>query len=334
VAVDANGGIVSVMQKACPLWQGLDKLSVAFEELAEKMPLCDARTHAVTMTGELVDLFPDRETGVRTLIAMARRSCDSRLLIFAGPQGLLTADEVGAEQLPLIASANWLASGLWLAQCFDEGLLIDVGSTTTDLLPFAAGRVLTRGYTDYERLRYDELVYTGIVRTPLSAIAGRIPFRGEWIGLMNERFATAADIYRLVGELPEHADQFPAADGGTKDALGSARRLARMLGLNQESSPAESWISLARSFRERQIARLAAAVELQLSRGVLGSRASLIGAGAGRFLVEAIAQRLDRDYVDLFGIFPVARGNSDFSVADCLPAAAVAHLARRHRWSD
>jgi len=334
VALDTEGNIVAVMQRPCPLWQGLEKLSAAFDELARQIPLCDARAQAVTMTGELVDLFPSREAGVRTLIEAARTYCDARLLIFAGPEGLLTEDEVRAEHLRLIASANWLASGLWLAQHLEQGLLIDVGSTTTDLLPFAAGKVLTRGYTDHERLRYDELVYTGIVRTPLSAIADRIPFDGEWIGLMNEHFATSADVYRLCGDLPEHADQFPAADGGIKDTLGSARRLARMLGRDLESAPIEAWVRLARSFRERQMARIAAAVERQLSRGILGLRPSLIGAGAGRYLVEAIAQRLDLDYIDLLDVFPVSSGNSDFSVADCMPAAAVAHLARRRLWSD
>ncbi|MFO1418626.1 MAG: hydantoinase/oxoprolinase family protein [Methylotetracoccus sp.] len=330
VATSGNGRIAAVAQHPCPLWRGLDRLDLALAELARTLPIQAATTHAVTMTGELADLFPDRCTGVRSLIDKFADFCGAaHLLVFAGPHGLLPAKQLNDQQLEAIASANWYAGGLWAARRLGSGLLIDVGSTTTDLIPFVDGEVAARGYTDCERMRYDELVYSGIVRTPLMAIARRIPFEGVWLSLMNEHFATTADVYRLCGDLPEAADQHPTADGAPKDRSFSARRLARMIGRDAGSAPLSAWTRLAYSFRERQTARIASAGELQYSRPELTGNPPIIGAGVGRFLARAVASRLRLDYLDVDQLSPAIDGSSTFSVADCLPAAAVAELARQ-----
>ena len=75
--------------------------------------------------------------------------------------------------------------------------------------------------------------------------------------------------------------------------------------------------------------RIGEAVELQVSRGVLGEDAPLVGAGIGRFLVSELAQRLGRKYVDFNALFDVSAQADGFDVADCGPAAAVACLAYR-----
>src|SRR4051812_26207955 len=63
--------IVDVAQWPCPLWRGLDQLDVALATARERWPQAwDARTrHVATMTGEMVDLFADREEGVARLAA-------------------------------------------------------------------------------------------------------------------------------------------------------------------------------------------------------------------------------------------------------------------------
>ena len=329
VALDGDGRIAGIVQRACPLWLGLDQLEAAVRSIGAEWPLTTARAHAVTMTGELADNFPDRATGVRAVLERMAGLFEQPLRVFAGTPELLDSRTVSARQLPLIASANWMASAIWLAQRYRDGFLIDIGSTTTDVVPLANGAVRNRGYTDHERLRYDELVYFGIVRTPLMAFAPKVPFGGGWVALMNEHFATAADVFRLSGELPEHADQWPAADQGPKDAVGSARRLARMVGCDLDAAPLAAWVQLAGYFRERLIDRVKAAVEHQsLAMGTDDATWPLIGAGTGRFLVRDVAERLNRPYRDLDADLPSKGGASPFALADCLPSAAVAHLAR------
>jgi probable H4MPT-linked C1 transfer pathway protein len=329
-AVDANGRIAAVAQEPCPLWQGLDRLHAALDRILAGMSPEVRCRHAVTMTGELVDYFADRQEGVAALVrAMAGRCPPGSVSIFAGHDGFLAPEAVGPDEAAKIASANWLASGFWVSASLPEALFLDVGSTTTDILLIHDHQVMNRGYTDYERMRYDELIYTGIVRTPVMALSDRAPFNGEWVGLMAEHFATAADVYRLTGELSEHADQSPTADNGPKTVAGSIRRLARLFGRDADSAPPEHWRLAAEFLRERQIGRIRAGTEIQLSRGLLSDSAPLVGAGVGRFLVRELAGRLKHSYLDFSDLFSMSTPQNEFRAADCAPAAAVACLAIR-----
>ncbi len=320
--------LVSVVQKPCPLWLGLTRFHEAARDILEDFAPSPHCRHAVTMTGELADLFGNREEGVFGLLqALGEHVSKDHIEVFAGTKGFLPANRVNAEDVPTIASANWLATGLYAAARVKGGVLVDIGSTTTDLLLLRDGEVLTRGYTDGERLAFEELVYCGVVRTPLMALAERAPFAGEWIGLMAEHFATTADVYRLTGDLPEHADQSPAADGGDKTPLASARRIARLLGRDVESADGQDWLQLAGFFRERQLSRLMDACRRQLSRGLLDCRAPVIGAGVGRFLVQELALRLGHSYLDFAELFPISSSLTGFHLSDCAPAVAVGCLA-------
>ncbi|RUU38527.1 hypothetical protein EOD08_15310, partial [Mesorhizobium sp. M6A.T.Ca.TU.002.02.2.1] len=61
-----DGRIVEAVTIATPLWLGLDKLTLAFEETASIY--AEADLNAFTMTGELADIFPSRDAGVATLL--------------------------------------------------------------------------------------------------------------------------------------------------------------------------------------------------------------------------------------------------------------------------
>src|SRR5262249_42599916 len=178
--------------------------------------------------------------------------------------------------------AEWPASARFVATHHRSALLVDVGSTTTDIVPVHEGAVAAAGYTDDERLVSEELVYSGVTRTPVMAIAGSVPFDGRRRRLMAEHFATMADVHRLTGQLPEDAAQLPPADGRGKSATESARRLARMLGRDLDSAPPAAWRRLATHLAERQRQTLQAAVDCVLSRGVVDDAAPIVGAGVGR----------------------------------------------------
>jgi probable H4MPT-linked C1 transfer pathway protein len=269
------------------------------------------------MTGELTDLFAGRAEGVRRLVeAMARAFPDAELGIYAGEAGFLTPAEAVARPR-LVASANWHAAARFAAARFGTALFVDVGSTTTDIVPVTG---------DDERLAAEELVYSGATRTPVMALADSVPFAGRHQRLMAELFATAADVHRLTGALPDDADQLPTADGRGKTAEGSARRLARMLGCDLEDADMAAWRALARHLAERQRRLLQDAMERVLSRSVFADDAPLVGAGIGRFLLPELARRLHRPYADFADL---VAGDPEVRewAARCAPAAAVAALA-------
>lgn len=316
-----DGRLETVRIVPCPLWQGLDKLDAALDEIADDIPP-DARS-AITMTGELVDLWPDRATGVAALAERLGERLPAPVAFFTG-DGFVAPDEASARWSD-IASANWRATAEALAAERRDGLLIDVGSTTADIVPFADGRVTALGTTDAARLILEELVYVGATRTPVMAIAPKAPFAGAWITPMAEHFATSADVFRLTGDLPEGADLHPAPDGGEKTEEASARRLLRMVGadLTPETEPLAR--ALALWLAEAMLRRVFDAATRVLSRPIAPQDPAIYGAGVGRFLAERVAKRLGLIYRD------IGRGWADDdalveAASDCAPAVAVARL--------
>ncbi len=324
--LDGTGAVVRVLQVPCPLWQGIEHLHRALEQVLSAFD--PAPIHALTMTGEMVDLFPSRREGVARLVTAVReRLPGGALRCYAGADGFVDGGEV-AGRARRVASANWMASAAMVAACLPEAVFIDVGSTTTDLVAVQGGRVLASGGTDAERLLTGELVYTGVVRTPVMALAGEVPFAGDWVPVVAELFATAADVHRLTGQLPEAADQHPAADGREKSVAGSARRLARMIGRDVESAPLPEWQRLAVWLADAQATRVDAAWDRLLSRVQVAGDAPVVVAGVGRFVAAELARRRGRSAIEFGCLLPVAEGERE-RATDCAPAVAVAWLAQR-----
>ncbi|HEY0292690.1 MAG TPA: S-layer protein, partial [Hansschlegelia sp.] len=66
-----DGSLAAVRIAPCALWRGLDRLEAALDALASDTP-GDAAL-AATMTGELVDLWPDRASGVAAIVDLLAR---------------------------------------------------------------------------------------------------------------------------------------------------------------------------------------------------------------------------------------------------------------------
>jgi len=289
-----RGEVVEVAQWACPLWLGLDRLGAVLAEARAGWPEhgLPTRQHAVTMTGEMVDLFANREDGVRGIAAELARSlagpealaAGGAVHFFAGDAGWCRSADVPT-QWEAIASANWLATARHAAQRHGDGVLVDIGSTTTDLIAFRGGRVLTHSRTDAQRLARGELVYHGVVRTPLCALAQRIDWQGAPHNVMNEFFATAADVYRLTGELNPAHDLYPSADSAAKDLPATRQRLARMVGLDQRDAAPDHWLAFARRWRRAQVIELGNQLRRVMTEHGLGAEAWVVSAGCGDFLV-------------------------------------------------
>jgi len=325
-AVIKDGEIIAVYQQPCPLWKGIDQLQCAVTTIMQE--LAGSTRHAITMTGELVDLFNNRDDGVKQIIqTMTDLLPGSDMLIYAGQQGFLKTSQIEVRHYALIASANWLASASLAAQKAGSGLFVDCGSTTTDILLLSGGQVLAEGYTDYQRLLSQELIYTGIVRTAVMAVAQTAMDQGKKIGLMAEYFATMADVYRVTGELNDAHDQTDTADGAEKTVLASAKRLSRMIGCDFHPGELPRWQQFAENIRAQQIQQIQRGCEVRLSQHTLAQNSPLIGAGVGRFLVKQIALNLGRPYLDFSDLLPVAAIGFDMTAADCAPAAAIAYLA-------
>ena len=323
-ALVEHGRVREVSQWPCELWRGLPELTHAFERAFLRSSAWRDAMHAVTMTGEMADLFEHREAGVAAIVSHAVASLGERTSFYAGDAGFV--DAPGARgQWHGIASANWLATASIVARSEPDALVVDVGSTTTDIVPIEAGRVAAAGCDDASRLASGELVYVGVVRTPLCALARTVPFGSRETNVMNELFATTADVFRLTGDLrPEH-DQAPAADQGTKDTAATMRRLARMIGRDARDAPDDDWRAFAQVWRRAMIDCVGTSMARVAGRASWRNPPVVVGAGCGSFIARELAAGAGLDYV---GFEDVVRVEGDWRewARTCAPSVAVALL--------
>ena len=318
--------IAQVCQLPCPLWLGLDQLRASIFT-AQKNFDFSRSMHAITMTGELVDHFSSRKDGVIKLVKEIENNLQGvQVSYFAGDKGFVSSEEA-ADVYKEIASANWLASAKYIATRISDALFVDIGSTTSDIVRIIDHKAIYEGYTDAEILYERELVYCGVVRTPIFAVCNSAPIKDRFIPVINECFANTADIYRLTNELPEYADMGETLDGRSKDVVGSATRLARMFGYDANSEELSIWKHVSEYIREQQLQLIINACRKQLSKFSQPLNIPIIGAGVGRFLIEEAAQRFNRRYIDFESLCKFKKTNNEISVGDCAPAASVACLA-------
>jgi (4-(4-[2-(gamma-L-glutamylamino)ethyl]phenoxymethyl)furan-2-yl)methanamine synthase len=322
-----GGSVIDAAQWPCPLWQGLDHLQRALAAAQQRWPELQRAEHAVTMTGEMVDLFVDREDGVQRIAGvLAEHFAADALHFFAGDAGWCSHEDTAA-QWRHVASANWLATALHCAmQVEGDALLIDIGSTTTDLIALSRGRVLTAARTDAERLASGELVYHGVVRTPLCALAQRIAWRGREHNVMNEFFATTADVYRQLGELDAAHDQAASADNAAKDLPATRQRLARMIGLDARDGAAEDWLAFAQQWKHHQLQALRGEVARVKQVHGLADDVTLISAGCGDFLVRDLGANVIAYASDVARVSAQALPQTASWAQVCAPSVAVAAL--------
>jgi probable H4MPT-linked C1 transfer pathway protein len=321
-ALVEDGRAIAVRQIACPLWQGFDRLEAA---LAAAAPLIGAASrHAVTMTGELSDLFTDRAAGVEALVDRLTDAFGPGTRFWMGRRGFGSAEEACRYHAD-VGSTNFLATATLVGRHRRAALLIDMGSTTVDIVPVLESRPACRGFTDAERLVTGELVYTGLTRTSVMAIAAEAPFKGQWQRLVREHYATVADVRRILGTLPEGVDQHATADGRGTSLAESIARFARVFGRDAVEGSLEDWRSAARSIAEHQVASIVESALQVLGGAPLTDDTPVVAAGIGADVAAAVAGRLGRP-CKAFGELIATAPDARLWATRCAPAVAVAAL--------
>lgn len=346
--LNQQGQVQHVVQVPCALWRGLAELESAIDVVLSQFKIHDA-SHAITMTGELVDLFENRKKGVVEISRVMENCLKGEKSFYTGA---LQADYSGfvsgslvTQHWQAIASANWLASAAYVGRRLQalqgnaQALLIDVGSTTTDIVALKHYQPACKGLTDAARMQTGELVYTGVIRTPLMAVSAYIEFEGQVTSTAAEHFATTADVYRLTAELSAEDDMANTADGKEKTIEASARRIARMIGRDADEYPIAAWVALASAFRQHQLDRLQVTIQKHTETLSPLTTLTLIGAGVGRFLIKALAAQMHLPYLDVADLIVVAPNSAMLKpmqmpsqwASNCLPAVAVASILGDHR---
>jgi probable H4MPT-linked C1 transfer pathway protein len=282
--------------------------------------------HGVTMTAELSDVFPTKTEGVRSVL----RSCEAALgcasvLVLNSEGAFLPLGE--ARERPLtVAAANWSACAHLIARGTGPSILVDVGSTTTDIIPIRNDGPVAIGRTDTERLMSGELVYTGTLRTLPASLTETVPLRGRPCRVTSEYFCVMADVYRVLGRIDESDYSVATPDGRGKDRRESAARLARLVCADHGELTDAEIRGIAADLERRQIDRIAHGVREVTERHPDLIDRPLVLAGVGSFLARESAALLGRRAIALTDLLPDVEGGDWDRAA---PSAAIALLLAR-----
>lgn len=300
-----------------PLWKQPDALAQAIAGLVASLPA--AEHIAATMTGELCDCFASKAEGVRHILTALRTALPNQSIwLWRNDARLARLESVGDDILPL-AAANWMALASFAGRFapHETAILIDMGSTTTDLIPLVDGRPQPAGRTDLERIRSGELVYLGASRTPLCALLGP-PYAAEW-------FATTQDVYLALGLAKENQSDCQTADSRPATRANALARLARMLCADVADLP-DSIIQEIASEADRSLRRFVRAGLEKVAGTMPKPPECLILSGSGEFLLERIV-------ADCFKPLPrleSVRASFGPALSSCACAYALAVLTQEH----
>lgn len=329
LAIDIGGANLKLADglgysESCPfqMWKESARLAQQLRTLISQAPKSDHLT--ITMTGELADCFETKAAGVRFILKAVSDGSDNRHTRVYLVDGRIVSPQVAVTLPQLVAASNWHVLARWAARHAAQttALLVDIGSTTCDLVPIVNGQPAAVGKTDTERLLSGSLVYTGVERSPVCAVAQEGMYRGQKCPLTQELFATMRDVYLILEELPEDATDNNTADNRPATKIAARNRLARMVAADSEEFNHRDAVTLAQSIADTQQTRLAAAIK-QVVEKLASPPTKIILSGHGDFLARGALARA--------GITaPTMSLTSDLSpaVSRCATAHALAIITR------
>jgi probable H4MPT-linked C1 transfer pathway protein len=302
------------------IWKNPTALATLLKEMAGDLRAPEFSRVAVTMTAELSDAFRTKREGVLYILEAVAQAFGKSFIYFFGLEGFFLRYEV-AKKIPLLcAASNWLASAQYLAQSYPDCILIDIGSTSTDIIPIQQGTVINKGSTDPERLRTGELVYSGILRTNPNTIINQVPMRGSLYRVAAENFTCMADVYLILGKIESSSYSCPTPDGRAKTVVDSQERLARLVCADSEIMNVREIENLASYLLEKHLQQITEALSQVLSGQNDTFDLQVMPVGTGSFLAKEVARRLHLSLID------IDQDDSCSASLTALPAYAVAYL--------
>ncbi len=278
-----------------PIWKiGKEGLGDALNQVNKTLRLeCDVV--ALTMTAELSDAYQTKREGVEHIVDTVQKIYRGKPIYVLSTSGSFFHTEASIKAPLEVAGANWVATA-WLAgKLLNSCIVIDVGSTTTDIIPVLRGRVAAKGKTDLERLQNGELVYTGALRTNLAALTRKVPANGVLTPISAEHFASTGDVHLILKHISEDEFTVETADGRGRSLGEAYARLARIVCADVEMLSKEALDKIARYLYKVQLNQIVDALKKVL-RGVEPKDVkveSCLTLGIGRcFLAKPAAAKL------------------------------------------
>ncbi|HSQ94244.1 MAG TPA: hydantoinase/oxoprolinase family protein [Methanoregula sp.] len=304
IGIDVGGANLKVVDDAgvhihyCPLWE-----RAPVTELLLPYAAGGDGSASVVMSGELADCFDTKLQGISFIVGAVRNA-------FPRARFYGTDARFHDQAVRELAAANWLASADFLRLRYPDAVLLDIGSTTADIIPLNRFESL-KGLTDTKRLQAGYLQYTGVLRTSVPTLLRSVDLDGVPTPVSTEYFAASADVHLVLGHITPDLYTCDTPDRNEKTREASLRRLARVVCADLYEIGEEGAVAIAEQFWAVQRDLICSQVKKVVQ-----------SAGAEKIIVAGIGAPL----------FAQELGGTDLTgelgqAADALPAFAVREIA-------
>lgn len=269
-----------------PMWSKNDQLEDCLIKLLGDS-FDEIEAVGISMTAELVDAYETKSEGVKDIAKKVENVFDVPVA-YVGLNGMMSLEEVFKNPLN-VAAANWIATSQIAGTIEENCILVDIGSTTTDIIPIKNGVECAKGRSDFERLSTGELVYSGTLRTNLASLVDKVPLNDNIYRVASELFAISADVHNILGNI--HLDDFSCAtpDGAGKSKEESMRRISRVLCADLDSLSSKEVIEIAEYIYSEQVRKTAEAIREVSKRNDIEK---VVSTGLGRDVIANKAAEL------------------------------------------
>jgi probable H4MPT-linked C1 transfer pathway protein len=283
-----------------PVWKQSEKLASVLLTLKQRLGVSKLDGLGVTMTAELSDAYQTKREGVNHILDCVKKAFpDVPVYVLNTDSKLETLDVANQEPLG-VAAANWAATGWLVAKHLKNCVVVDVGSTSTSIIPIANGQVAPLGKTDLDKLICGELVYTGSLRTNVAAIVQSIPIRSCVAGVASELFALSGDVHLVLGNITEKDYTSETSDGRGKTVPDALARLARVVCADTEMLTRQEIINMAQFIYDKQIRQVAAGLTKVYAhtKSLTSNKVPVVVTGLGKnFIARKAAETLCVDTI-------------------------------------
>lgn len=296
IGIDVGGANLKIVNDRgahihyCPLWE-----SAPIASLLDQYVISPKDRAAVVMSGELADCFSNKMEGIFFIVDAVKK---------AFPQARFygTDDQFHSQPVPQLAAANWLASAAFLRKEFPDAVLLDIGSTTADIIPLGRFFAL-KGLTDLRRLQKGYLVYSGMLRGNIATLLQSVVLDGIKTPTSSEYFAGSADAHLVLGHITpaDYTCDTPDRKEKTRDA--SLRRLARVVCADLDEIGESGALQIAGQFWETQRELICRQVQ-RIAKESRATEIIIAGTGAPVFAQELKGTDLSKKLGPVAGALP------------------------------
>jgi len=248
----------------------------------------------ITITAELSDAYRTKKEGVNNVLDCVKQVFGGApVFVLDVETNLLTVQQALKEPLT-VASANWAATGWVVSKLIKNSIVMDVGSTTTSIIPIIKGKIATEGKTDLQKLQNGELVYSGSLRTNVAAIVDTIPVKGKITRVCSELFAQSGDVHLILGNISKKDYTAETCDGRGKTKLETLARLARIVSADTDMLTEQEILTMAEFVYEKQVEQIAEGLkQVNKKIKVPKENTTIVVTGLGRnFLARKVAKKV------------------------------------------